>query len=226
MTIRYENPVLQDRLAADYVMGNIHGQARHRLEKLLLKYPPLQMRIAVWTEYLSQINRDVEPVTPPPQIWENISRSIDAAGAPKRNKKWPWFSISAYAATLVLSITLVYNLPVQQPQQNLVVVNNKKEQPVWIIKSSVKSKRIEVKTIKQMKMPENKVCVLWLVWEDGKTQSVGVLSDDPGERIMMLPAVMSHQPETAEIAVSIESMNSSMESPGEQIVFKGPWIEL
>jgi anti-sigma-K factor RskA len=226
MKTRYENPVLQDRLAADYVMGNMHGQARHRLEKLILEYPSIQMRVAEWAEYLNHINHDVDPITPPQQIWDNISQSIDAARSPNRVKKWPWLNMSAYAAVLVLSITLVYNLPIQQPQQHVVVVNNKKEQPVWIIKSSVKSKRIMVKTIKQMSMPENQVCVLWLVWKDGKTQSIGVLSDDPGERTMMLPPVMTHKPELADIAVSIENMNSSMESPGGNVVFKGPWIEL
>lgn len=226
MTRRYENPVLQDRLAADYVMGNMHGKARRRLEKLIHEYPPIQTCIATWTECLNQLNHELEPVTPPQQVWDNISQSIDGIKTPSHGKKWSWLNMSAYAATLVLSITLVYNLPVQQPQQNVVVVNNKKEQPVWIIKSSVKSKRIMVKTIKQMNMPENKVCVLWLVWKDGKTQSVGVLSDDPGERMMMLPPVMARKPERAEIAVSIENMNSSMESPGGKVVFKGPWIEL
>lgn len=226
MAIRYENQELQDKLAAEYVMGSLQGQARRRFEKLIIEYPDLQSSIAKWSELLNYFNQEVEPVTPPLQIWTNIEQSI---GSPRRESRLIpplWKNLGLIAATMLLAVTLVYNFPIYQPQQNVVVVMNKHDQPVWVIKNSVQSKRIKVKTLRSMNMPENEVCVLWLVWKDGKTQSVGVLSDDPGESTIMLPTGMTRKLEMADIAVSIENMNSNMEQPKGKVVFKGPWIEI
>ena len=226
MTIRYENQELQDKLAVEYVMGSLQGQARRRFEKLVIEYPDLQSSIAKWSELLNYINQDVEPVTPPLQIWTNIEQSIDSSRTESPFIPPLWKNLGLIAATMLLAVTLVYNVPIYQPQQNVVVVMNKNDQPVWVIKNSAQSKQIKVKTLRSMNMPENEVCVLWLVWKDGKTQSVGVLSDDPGERTIMLPTGMKRKLEMADIAVSIENMNSNMEQPKGKVVFKGPWIEL
>lgn len=226
MAIRYENPKLQDLLAAEYVMGNLHGQARRRLEKLMLEYPAFQPRIARWAEHFNQMNSDIEPLTPPAHIWKNIADSIKLSGVREPVLPPLWKNLGVLAATVILAVTIIFNLPVYQPQQNVVVVMNNQEQPVWIIKNSEKSKRIKVKTIRSMNMPKNEVCVLWLVWKDGKTQPVGILSDDPGEHTMVLPTEMTRKPEMADVAVSIENMNSRMVQPKGKVVFKGPWIEL
>jgi len=90
----------------------------------------------------------------------------------------------------------------------------------------MESREFEVKTLMDTHMPEDKVCVLWLVWKDGKTQSLGVLSDNVGKTMMKLPKNMQRKTEMAEVAVSVEKAGEKMEEPQGEIMFKGPWVEL
>ena len=46
--MNYRRPELRDRLAAEYVLGTLHGRARARLQQLLRDDPQLQARVAFW----------------------------------------------------------------------------------------------------------------------------------------------------------------------------------
>ena len=53
--MRYDDPELQDRLAAQYALGALSGLVRRRLEALMRDRPALQARVAAWQEQLSPL---------------------------------------------------------------------------------------------------------------------------------------------------------------------------
>ena len=50
--MRYQNEQLQDRLAAEFALGNLRGAARNRLLALMRLDPGLRAKVAQWEERL------------------------------------------------------------------------------------------------------------------------------------------------------------------------------
>jgi len=219
--MRYQQPELQDRLAAEYVLGTLQGRARQRFERLLAELPALAERIQAWQARFEPLDEDLRPVTPPAHVWENIAARTGAASV----RRWRRLGLLATAATLLLALVtgLLYR-QLQQPD-HLVMVTNEQAQPVWVLRA-VDHRRLKVRTLRSMNMPASKVCVLWLEWPDGHRQSAGVLSDDPGEHLLTLPDTARHDPLRATLAVSIEQGPRPPPRPRGEILFRGRWIEL
>ena len=53
--MRYDDPDLQDRLAAQYALGALTGPTRRRLEALMRDRPELRARVAAWQEELAPL---------------------------------------------------------------------------------------------------------------------------------------------------------------------------
>ncbi len=224
--MRYQDPTLQDKLAAEYVLGNLTGQARRRFERLLLQDPDLQACVSAWTSRLHPLNDEIEPVTPPESVWTNIMTRIeDATPIPPWQNTPFWRRIAVVAASVLLLFgTFVYF--VARPVKHVVVVKNQNAQTEWVVEAQTRSRRVVVRTINPPALPKNKVCVLWLVWKDGRTRSVGVLSDRIGKTEMPLPKELVDKPEMATVVVSVETRGEAVTKPTGKIVFNGPWARL
>ncbi|MGD8926684.1 MAG: anti-sigma factor [Thioalkalispiraceae bacterium] len=224
--MRYQDPELQDRLAAEYVMGNLTGSARRRFERLLIRYPELVKTVAAWMERLQPLNEDIAPLTPPASIWKNIESHI---GESHPESLWTnlsfWRGFGILAASLLLVVSLYFSFGTP-PTQHVVVVTNKYAQPEWVVKASSQSRHVMVQTITPPTLPEDKVCILWLVWEDGKTRSVGILSEKIGMAEMILPKDVAEKTEMANVVVSVETRGDNVDKPTGRIVFNGPWVRL
>jgi anti-sigma-K factor RskA len=223
--MRYQEPTLQDKLAAEYVMGNLIGPARRRFEKLLIQYPDIRGHVSAWTERLQPLNDVIIPITPPASVWKNINARIEPSKAPLWSNLVFWRSFGLVAASLTLVISLLFSFGGTSPDR-VVLVMNKDAQPGWVVKTKTQSRSVQVQTIAPPSMPENKVCVLWLVWKDGKTQSMGVLSETAGKQEMRLPENMQRKIELANVVVSIETKGKERDKPAGEIVYRGPWVAL
>lgn len=227
-SLRYHDPRLQELLAAEYVLGNLQGQARRRFERLLLSIPELRRHVNDWACRLEPLNQTLEPVSPPPGVWESIANRLDAATPDRwRNPRfWRRLGMLATAASLLLAILGGLLLQHAEQPQHLVMVSDKNSQPVWVVKAAARKKQLQIKTMKHLDMPPGKRCVLWLEWQDGYIMPVGALSDDPGESRLPLPADMQRKPERASVAVSIEQGPQLPPRPQGEIIFRGNWIEI
>ncbi len=50
--MNYARPELRDRLAAEYVLGTLHGGARRRFQRLLQQQPELRDAVEFWQREL------------------------------------------------------------------------------------------------------------------------------------------------------------------------------
>jgi anti-sigma-K factor RskA len=62
--MRYDDPDLQDQLAAQYALGALTGPARRRLETLMRTRPALQERVSAWEDRLAPLADTAPPIVP------------------------------------------------------------------------------------------------------------------------------------------------------------------
>ena len=69
-----------DLLAGEYVLGTLDLADLQAVERRLLDSPELARRVAAWELRLAPLAEDLAPVTPPPQVWRRLRRTIAARG--------------------------------------------------------------------------------------------------------------------------------------------------
>ena len=106
--MNYRRPELCDRLAAEYVLGTLHGRARARLQQLLRDDLLLQARVAFWEHKLLPMAAPLWAAAPSAKVW----RAIAARVAPREMRR-PWWArwfegrtLGALSAGLTFGLTL------------------------------------------------------------------------------------------------------------------------
>jgi anti-sigma-K factor RskA len=129
--MRYrDKPELQDRLAAEYVLGTLRGRARLRFEEWAREDAALRQRVEGWQARLAPLAETVAPVRPSRRVWKAIETRIGAeAGVPRRDVApapavtgWSrfWESVAFWRATGLIATgmaaALLVSVVVQKPQ--------------------------------------------------------------------------------------------------------------
>jgi anti-sigma-K factor RskA len=159
--MRYRDKfALQDRLAAEYVLGTLRGRARLRFEGWTRDDAGLRRRVEDWQARLNPLAEAVAPVRPPRRVWKAIEARIGAAAAaqdrnagtigPHARRAGFWESVSFWrttglvasgmAAALLVAIAVqkpqLVEVPVERivkvPVERLVEVESKKMQPAYV----------------------------------------------------------------------------------------------
>ena len=110
-----------DVLAGEYVLGVLAAEERAAVERRLADHPELAQRIAAWHERLAPLAADLPEVTPRPQVWQQVRRSLTALspkqGTPWRSRLGLWRAWAGLATTAALGLLLaVLLLPRPAPQ--------------------------------------------------------------------------------------------------------------
>jgi anti-sigma-K factor RskA len=82
------NPALQDRLAAEYVLGTLRGRARLRFQAWLRADAALRRTVAEWESRLAPMAAGVAEVPPRRRVWAAIRARIGGAGVPAKPGIW------------------------------------------------------------------------------------------------------------------------------------------
>jgi anti-sigma-K factor RskA len=114
--MKYENPTIRDRLAAEYVLGTMPWRARRRFEAQLKTSPALRAAVSQWESLLTPMASSVPALTPPRRVWQNIQKRIHGdAGAVARSGWWYslgfWRATTGFALAAVLALGLVMTIP-------------------------------------------------------------------------------------------------------------------
>ncbi|TDU26870.1 anti-sigma-K factor RskA [Panacagrimonas perspica] len=117
--MRYDNAELLRQLAAEYVLGTLHGAARRRFEKLLETDEEARFQRDFWEQRLSEFGQVLSPVAPPLDVRAELLRRIapTVASVPEplrlpavRRRRarsvWAYAAGFATAASLALAFLL------------------------------------------------------------------------------------------------------------------------
>jgi anti-sigma-K factor RskA len=70
------NAELQDKLAAEYVLGTLRGRARLRFQTWMHDDAALRARVSEWEERLGPMHEAIAEVKPPKRVWRTIQARI------------------------------------------------------------------------------------------------------------------------------------------------------
>lgn len=235
------NPVLVDKLAAEYVLGTLKGGARRRFENLLRRHDGLRLAVAEWQDRLHPLAELTPPAPPPAASWQAIEARLGLSGKAQRKRPF-WFELredisfwrglgmfSTTAALILTSLLLTRQqqpLPAPAPASYIAMLSNDQAQPIALVTGDAPGGRLTVKLIAPQAIAADKSLELWAVPKDGPPRSLGLLAAD-GSISLALPANATPQ-SIPLLAVTLEPRGGSPNpnGPTGPIVFKGAWVQI
>jgi len=139
--MRYRNkPALQDRLAAEYVLGTLRGRARARFQAWLREDAALRRTVAEWESRLAPMAAGVVEVHPPRRVWAAVQARIGARAPAAKAGFWDslafwrnWGLVATgCAAALVGAIALRPPQTIEVPVVQKIEVPSTAMQPSYI----------------------------------------------------------------------------------------------
>lgn len=235
--MRYRDPQLRDKLAAEYVLGTLRGQARARFESLMRYDRALRGIVADWESRLSPLARAAADVAPPARVWEALSPRI--SGGARKSRWWEslalWRGLATAGATLALVLAVVTGMgPEAEPPMSMVAVMNDTEgKPAitvsWPSMTAVRDPYIRIKvTQKHPSMAPGTAWELWMLpREEGQPVSLGLITTDVDQVMKLKPELASRIESAWGIAMSIEPKGGSPRGePTGPVVMKGPCVKI
>jgi len=182
-------------LAGEYVLGCLSGLARHRFETYLQKYPYLQGAVDEWEGRFNAVTAQLEPVDPPPRVWENLCEAIpelrrrfESRGLWASLNLWKPLALLASTLALVLMVYMHFGPQVPEltmPMQVAMIEDPKSQQPAWMVGVMPDHQMIKVTAMHTPEIPTDKSCELWMLpGKDKAPVSLGLL---PMNGTMMMP---------------------------------------
>jgi anti-sigma-K factor RskA len=234
------SPATREALAAEYALGTLRGPARTRFERLLAVDDDLRRRVRQWQDRLGAWVAEAAPEPPPASVWQGIRERVGegtAAGADgpatEGHRRW-WDSLPlwrglAIAASLLLALTLGWSLgggPRGMAPERMAVVTDPEQQPIWVVSSGSPARTLRVRTLRSPGMGPDRVCPLWLQWDDGeRMRRVAILPEEEGVYTFRLPRGMPV--DRARLAVSVEPAEAvPQDRPRGKVVYEGDWVRL
>src|SRR6516165_12509804 len=113
--MRYDDPELRERLAAEYVLGTLPSRSRRRFERLIAEDPALATVVAHWADRLAPLDTATPTEQPPPRVWHAVEARTASGAAPTALARgwrgslafWRGLAIAACmaAAALIIYVT-------------------------------------------------------------------------------------------------------------------------
>lgn len=236
--MKYENPELRDRLAAEYALGTLRGAARRRFQRLMKDDATLRELTLDWEMRLNDMAAIAKPVTPPPQLWQAIDRALGPVPRPLRERQgllsWLWeslgfwrastFGAAAVAAALILFIA-IGRPPVTPETRYIAVLIDEKATPVLVASLTAEDGKLSIKSVKQTSIAADKDLELWVVpSQGGAPRSLGLLNKGMQALVNLTQVDASDLTEGQGIlAISLEpSGGSTTGAPTGPVLFHGP----
>jgi anti-sigma-K factor RskA len=170
-----------DLLAGEYVLGVLPPDERAAVERRMLDNSNLAARVAAWQERLVPLTEDLVPVTPRPQVWQQIRRSLTAA---RREPSVPWWGrlglwrgwVGLATAAVLGLLAMVVTTP--PPAPGLVAVLTSEDgRPVWLVSAAADEAALGARQLADSLQP-GRVPELWLL-PAGATRPVSLGLLDP-----------------------------------------------
>jgi anti-sigma-K factor RskA len=222
--MNYRNPELQDRLAAEYVLGTLHGRARARFERLLRKETSLQETVHSWEVRLNPLAGQLPQEQPPRRVWRAIERRIRPMPHSRFWQSlalWRGLALAGSLAALAFGLYVALQPPRIAEPSAIAVFNRTDGQPMWVVAALPAKNQLEVHSVNPPTVQPNQDLELWLIPPGGKPQSLGLLPRE-GSRRLPLPNLSG-----GTLAVSLEPAGGSPTGqPTGPVLYQTPVVRL
>lgn len=214
--MNYANNELRNKLAAEYVIGTLHGKARLRFERLMQKDIKLRKYITHWEQQLNPLNQVTKSITPTKHIWQAILSRIQphtykTPSVWQRLNLWRSVSVAATAAVMILTVQLINVIqtePVAQ-YQYVTLLANEQAKAAWIVRVYQQTGKMTVQALNAQEPGFKKAFELWMLPDGQAPRSLGLIPVS-GERTITLSDPLARILNNSKaLAVSLEPENGS-----------------
>ena len=243
------NPELQDRLAAEYVLGTLRGPARARFQTLMARDANLRRSVEEWQERLVPIASAVAPVQPPRRVWERIAARTAAPFGPAAAGGlwdslafWRGLGLIASGATAALLAAVVVFAPeaprpapapqiVRVPVDEMpaayfaVLTDAKSQKAVLAVSATRTSNQLVVRRLDDSIVVPGRSLELWALPPGRAPRSLGVVATQDRHTVRLDDRADAALHDAAVLAVSLEPPGGSPTgSPTGPVLYTGPCI--
>jgi anti-sigma-K factor RskA len=224
--MRYDDPELRERLAAEYVVGTMPRLARQRLERLIAEDAGMAQLVARWTERFAPIDEATQEAEAPTRVWRDIERRLPIAPPPEPERTG-WFrslaiwrgiaaAASAAAAAAILYLALSPSLA---PPTVVAILNDDSGNASWVLLGAARRTEVSIDAIRPIADDPARSLELWGI-AGGPPRSLGLLPRKPGEKLILQASLLP--PPGGVLAISSEPANGSPTgAPTGPVLFKG-----
>ena len=191
--MRYDDPELRERLAAEYVLGTMPIRARRRFDRLIAADPVLARMVGDWADRLAPLDETAPAEAPPVRVWRMIEARIAVAGdepaAPQ--PLLPWFrslafwrgwAIAASAAAVALALYLVAFAPRAPAPAVIAVLAGHGGEAGWVAVTGSRSGDVRFSAVAPQAAPKPHAFELWGI-AGGAPRPLGLLPQHPGDAV-------------------------------------------
>ena len=234
MNIR-NNPVLRQKLAAEYVLGTLKSGARRRFDAWLTQDADLRNIVAEWQQRLTPMAEFAGAVTPPRSVWTGIERRLNLRPAKAAGWKF-WLNenlafwrslgmVSTGLAAMLMVIVLSTRTADTPTISYIATLTDEKANNAVVVTADARRRALEVRLVTNVPVAADKSLHLWAVPKSGKPRSLGVLADNRGRFKLTENAISG---DVMLLAVTLEPKGGSPDpnGPTGPIVYKGNWVQL
>lgn len=211
--MNYRHPELQDRLAAEFVLGGLRAGARQRFINLMRDDAGLRRAVMEWEDRLLPLAMALPPETPPAHVWQAIAARIAAApkSAPNsaatrapsapRGLSW-WRALSAGLATAVVVLAFLMLKPAPAPTEvRTVAVLSGEKAPGAMVVNTLPDNRLAVQPMQDLvALADGRALELWSITPGQAPRSLGLVQ--PGQTTVLAPSLLPQQGDT--VAITLE----------------------
>ncbi len=192
--MRYDNPELRERLAAEYVLGTMPLRVRRRFERLMAADFELTQRVGDWADRLAPLDDATPAEAPPAWVWRMIEARIAVTGTePAAAAPNSWFrSLTfwrglAIAASLAAAVLVLYVAVFagRAPTPTVVaVLAGHGGEPGWIALTGPRPDEVSFSAVAPPPEPKPHAFELWGI-AGGPPHSLGLLPQQSGEAVAL-----------------------------------------
>jgi len=241
-----DKPELQERLAAEYVLGTLRGAARARFERWLREDAALALAVARWEARLAPMAAGVAPVTPRARLWRAIAAKVRGAppgGLWESAGFWRTFALFTGGSAAALFMVVIFTAPpapvpgpapvvLRVPSNEMgatylaVLTDAKTQKPMIVVSAGRSSNDLWVKPLDPAMHVADRSLELWALPRGAAPKSLGLIA--AGDKLAAMKLASAADQSLADVpmlAVSLEPKGGSPSgAPTGPVLYTGPCI--
>ncbi|MEH6434225.1 anti-sigma factor [Massilia sp. DD77] len=227
------NPVLRERLAAEYVLGTLKGGARRRFERWLQTDALLRATVTQWQRHFSGFAELPRAVTPPARVWTGIERRLGMSREAPWWQFWRgagarvWGGLAVAAGALAVTMAVMLKIQVQPPAlEQVATLTDDQARTALVVAADARRGRLEVRVAEGIQVPSDRTLQLWAITKAGKPRSLGILPDNRSASLALDERAVGA--DVMLLAISLEPKGGSPDPTGPTgpVLYKGSWVRL
>ena len=215
-------------LAAEYVLGTLHGAARRRFARLITERANARFAVWRWERHLNGFASGLTPQKPRRHVWKNIHDRLNLSQTAKSTFAQRWRELWVALPTAVAAAWLAIALLPTPTAERIAVFADQNAEALWVIATDLDERQLQIHAINAPTPTGNTSFELWILRADLPPLSLGLLPVVPGSIETQISAqLVAALTASGRLAISVEPAGGSPTgSPTGPVVYQASLVTI